>query len=47
MEKVAKKIREATYRQKELESEKYWQQEDEFHFWLKQKILPQNTQSIM
>ena len=41
------KKRKETYEEKELQSDLYKRQEQEFHLWLKQRLTPRKTALIM
>ena len=47
LKKGAEKKRMETYEQKELQSDLYGRQEQECHPWLKQRLTPRKTASIM
>ena len=47
LKKSVEKKRMGTYEQKELQSDLYRRQEQECHIWLKQRLTPRKTASIM
>ena len=47
LKKGVEKKRMETYKQKELQSDLYRRQEQECHLWLKQRLTPRKTASIM
>ena len=47
LKKGVEKKRMETYEHKELQSDLYRRQEQECHLWLKQKLTPRKTASIM
>ena len=47
LKKGVEKKRMETYEQKELQSDLYRRQEQECHLWLKQRLTPRKTASIM
>ena len=47
LKKGVEKKRMETYGQKELQSDLYRRQEQEYHLWLKQRLTPRKTASIM